>query len=685
LPIDEYVIHSCPTAARPIINPFTTQQHPGYNPFSSQNMPTNDPELEEISTVSPPAPTSLQSKSDDKPKDGPFLADESPLRASEQTHAAALKKGRPRKDDLPQKSVTRDTPIPIPHAPCAVFRSDATNASQRSRVFYNWWNALPGWVKDRTLMYVYRTWPVLVTRKEEIDGKKEFGYIDKISGNEPIQDDTDLLRKYGCGSYTLLFNENPGRTICTIYIDNVGGGRMLDHPPTDRRVDNPEENLDMGHPANKSYIEYLRGRGKLPEQQIKEKAEAEMATVQAMERMADTNKELMHEVINMAKDKSAPANDSVSVMASAATKGQEILQSAVTQAMGMIAAKEQAKDETLDTALKIVDRITNANKGPDPSAMVNPYLEEIRELRRDLEAERKERLASLERRLEEKTAAASVPPVSQFASIKEGITAFKEMKTLVDDVSGKGGGGDDGEDGGAGGPAWLRTAASFAPHVSSIFGTVRDIFGMYMMAQRGMGAVPQQMPQPQSGTPMPMHQTQTQPQPQAHVGPQLVPAPQPQPQPVSQMPPQNANGAPAPPIDATYGLHPQLAQLLSSITIPFLNGLETSVRNPEGDPEDELFKRFGHGGLFADWFVGGFGEVYYKNVCGFGDEMMVQALYAYPPIAENIPKAGADQMQVRKFVKEFMAYKVEDVEEGEEGEGGDGPPDSTPDINGGAA
>ena len=656
-------------------------------------MPPIDPELIEISTVTPdPQPQTdvLPGESDLATDSGPFLTEKSDFKATPSQHKAQAKKGvggRPRKDDLPQGSLER-APTPLPRPPCATYKNDATNGSQRSKAFYTWWNGLPSWAKSRTLMYVYRTWPVFKVKKEEVEGVKEFSYIDKIDGSEPIQDDMDLLQKYGCGSYKLLFNESPGQTIATIWITNLGGDRLLDNPPIDRRISNPEENLDMAHPANKSYIEFLRMRGKLPEQQIKEKAEAEMATIQAMEQMASTNKELMHEVISMAKDKSAPANDSVSVMASAATKGQEILQSAVTQAMGMIAAKEQAKDTTLDTALMIVDRITAAGKAVavDPvaaTAAVSPYIEEIRELRREVADLNQKRLEALEKRLEDTTKAAANPastPTSQFASIKEGITAFKEMKGLVDEVSGRSGGGDEGEDN-PGGPAWLKTVAAIAPHASSIFGTVRDMFGTYMMVQRGMAMMPGQQQgqgqQPgQAGQPgQPVHPGQPQPhsqpaQPamtQPHPGPQLVQPPQPI-------------------ADPAYGLHPQVAELLSSIKISFLNHLESSVSDPAGDPEFEVFRQYGHGGVFADWFVGGFGSEYFANVGTFGEEMLLQAIYAYPPIASNIPKTGASVDQTRKFVQEFLAYKVEDGD-GEDGGNGGGAdsPHSTPNTNGGAA
>ena len=603
--------------------------------------PTDETTTETVieTVLPPPSEPNLPGKPEGFQDPGPFLTEESKLKADKAAHKKAVKSGvggRPRKDDLPQGSITRPMPIPVPRPPYTQYKSDATNANQKSKAFYNWWNQLPEWVKNRTVVYVYRTWPVLRPLKEEANGeKKDLVYIDKIDGNQPIQDDTDLLHKYGCGAYKLMFNEAPGPNITIIWIANIG--TLSDYPPTDRRISDPETHLDMDIPANKSYIEFLRMRGKLPEQQSKDKAEAEMATIQAVEKMADTNKELMHEVIQMAKESgkrepipmSVPNTpESTEVIIQATTKAMDIVQSAAMKA-------NADRGDPIETALRLVEVMRP--QAPATAPVDTSQAEEVRELRRQVADLHTAQLNSMQEQLREMSArlatpvVAPVPSGGPFGSIKEGITAFKEMKNLVDSVSGKADGGDG--DSAPGGPAWLKTAAAIAPHASSVMGTVRDMWAMWQMNQM-RGQTPQPFAQPGQQQPVqsPMQQPINQP------GPQLVPPPAALPNPLG------------PP---NYGLPEQAATIFSQIRVPLLNHLEAYA----GGDEDC------NGKNFADWFLFGFGEEAFKSATVNGEDLLTQALYAYPPIAEWIPKTGIDEVKFRQFVKDFVTFKVEEAEE----------------------
>jgi hypothetical protein len=271
--------------------------------------------------------------------------------------------------------------------------------------------------------------------------------------------------------------------------------------------------------------------------------------------------------------------------------------------------------------------------------------EEVRELRRQVADLHTAQLNSMQEQLREMSArlatpaVAAVPSGGPFGSIKEGITAFKEMKNLVDSVSGKADSGD--RDAAPGGPAWLKTAAAIAPHASSVMGTVRDMWAMWQMSQmRGQGA-----PQPGQQQP-PVPQPFAQP-PAATPGPQLVPPPAALPNPLG------------PP---NYGLPEQAATIFSQIRVPLLNHLEAYA----GGDEDC------NGKNFADWFLFGFGEEAFKSATVNGEDLLTQALYAYPPIAEWIPKTGIDDVKFRQFVKDFVTFKVEEAEEEPvEDDGGD--------------
>lgn len=614
--------------------------------FRVKTMPTTDENTAEtvIETVLPsPSKPDLPGKRDGFEDPGPFLTEQSALKADTAAHSKEAKKkvgGRPRKDDLPQGSITRPMPIPVPRPPYTQYKSDATNAHQKSKAFYHWWNGLPEWVKNRTIVYVYRTWPILRVLKEEIDGDKELSYIDKISGNEPIQDDTDLLHKYGCGSYKLMFNEAPGPNICIIWVANTG--TLLEYPPIDRRISNPETHLDMDNPGNKSYIEFLRMRGKLPEQQSKEKAEMEMATITTIDKMAETNERLMNKAIDMAKEggrPSAPSHtpESTEVIIQATTKAMEIVQSAAIKA-------NADRGDPIETALRLVEVMRP--QAPVVAPMDTAAQEEVRELRRqvaDMQTAQLQGMQEQIKTLSDRLAApatAPAPATTQFSSIKEGITAFKEMKNLVDSVSGKGDGGDEEGGGGSKGPAWLSVAASVAPHVSSVFQSVQNMWALWQM---GKG------PSPFPGTPQQAQQPGQQPQPfqqppasGAAPGPQLVPSP-----------PAALPGVGTPP---SYGLPDQAVKIFSQIQVPLLNYLEAYA---QGDDNCD-------GKNFADWFLAGFGEVAFKSATTNGEALLTQALYAYTPIAEHIPSTGIDEVKFRQFVKDFVNFKVEDEVEGEE-------------------
>ena len=206
------------------------------------------------------------------------------------------------------------------------------------------------------------------------------------------------------------------------------------------------------------------------------------------------------------------------------------------------------------------------------------------------------------------------------------------------------------------------------PHVSTVVSAARDMLAIWQMGNRVAGGPGGQQPQPQMVTQPQQSQpgmggpmlVQSQPQPQFQPQFQSQSQPDPQPQPVT--PP--APGLP------TFGLNPQVAELLNAIKISFLNHLE-------GAATGEL-----NGGHFADWFIGGFGDQYYKMVTQFGEEALLGAVYAYPPIAEHLAQFG--QEKVKAFVHEFMTY-TPPPDEGE-GENADMDTDTnTPPSGNGAA
>lgn len=563
--------------------------------------------------------------------------------------------------------------VPVTAPKFSTFYSDQDNAAQRTKAAYNYWKGLTAAQKERIQAYVYRDWPVLKPIPDEL---KEYKYIDKILGNEPILDDNDLMDKYGSGDYHIFLNQELSpevakqlrepvkRTLATLYIR--GRRDLQSRPPCDKRVSDIDQ-VDLLDPVNKSYVEFLRMRGKLPEQQSKDKAEAEMATVEAMKEMASTNARMVDKVIDMAREDrqhqppptadAAALSNVIGIMSDAAKRSNEMLQDTITS----IREKDGSGGaDMLNTALSLAERLTAAATSGRGNGEDSALLKEVQELRNQVTTMQNERIANLERRLEQAAEKASAPPpppppaqpLGQFSSIEEGIGAFKKMKTLVEEVTGGGGKGGDseGEDGPAG-PAWLRTVGTVMPHVSTVVTAARDMFAIWQMGQRGgvPGQMPQGPPQPQQPQSQPqqsMQYQQGQPvqQPYSQPGPVLV-------QPQQQIQPQ------------VMGLPAEVVELLSSIKISFLNHLEGFA---SGEKDPETGKLMLTGAEFADWFIGGFGEEYYKNVAQYGETQLLQAVYAFSPIASKLSETKATPEQVVEFIHDFVTLPME--EDGGEGE-----------------
>lgn len=538
-------------------------------------------------------------------------------------------KGRPRKDGMPVGSVAPGKVDQLPRPKFTVFKSDATNGSQRTKAFFNWWNELPKWARERVICYVYRDWPVLVTLPED---SNDFAYIDKIAGEDPLQDDIDLLHRYGIGRYKLMFNEQPGANLCTAYVYNLGND-LKSYPPTDRRISDIAQ-VDASHPDNKSYIEFLKMRGQWTK-------EEDMATTTVVERVLDQNRELVQSAISAAKTQpERPAKDSTSVpletamrmgmevVADAAKRSNEMLQSAVEQAKQISAPQspqqqnQQPQVDPMQLAIQLVSLIQQGKS--EGNKEVEMLRAQLAQLQQDQLRMMSEQLKTLTERLTTNTSPAASNP---FSSIQEGMKAMREMKSVVDEISG---GGDKGgvveETIQNVGPKWLSQYAPLIQQGFSLF----DSFLRYRAAS--------------SGVPMPMQQPN--PMPPMQMGPQPVMPVMPHPQAAPALPP---------------GFPPELANLLMRISISLQN---------------HLLDLNATGTMFADWFIGGEGEQTYQEICSFGPDQVIQALQTFPVTAQILAQVQPER--ARSFVEEFLKPNWE---EGEEGEGEEGQSAPSGDAN----
>ncbi len=288
--------------------------------------------------------------------DTPYESSESQLAAEQSLHAKpGPKGGGPRKDGI--KSGTLDVDLPIPTPRYRVFKSDSTNPNQSSKSGWNFANTLPEWAKAKIVYYVYRDWPVLLDPgfdEEEEVYNRQYKYIDKISGNEPVQDDADLLHRYGCGTYRVVAKDSSSKRkvdkpVFTVWVMNVGGSDYRSNPPTDSRI-NDVEQVDLNHPANKSYVSFLRGQGKLPEQLDGKVKEHEMATVEAVKEVTTQQGVLVKEIIGMARERGQNSENAskaqAEVMADTIKTSNEMTREAAKQSIGMV---KDAFDQATNT------------------------------------------------------------------------------------------------------------------------------------------------------------------------------------------------------------------------------------------------------------------------------------------------------------------------------------------------
>lgn len=573
-----------------------------------------DPGLEPPDNATSGTPATQKGYS---PSESVFKA---PRSAHKKEAAAEQGGGRPRNDGMPPGTAAPTATIKIPRPKFTVFKSDSTNGSQRTKSFYNWWNALPTWARERTILYVYRDWPVL---KAIPEGSDDFVYIDKISGEEPLQDDIDLLNRYGCGRYKLMFNEQPGGNLCTAYAYSLGND-MKSYPPTDRRISDIE-NVDDSHPDNRSYIEFLKMRGTW-----KKEGEGDMAVATVVDRLLDQNKDLTDKAVKAAQQP-VPKNDNdasmrlgMEVVADAAKRSNEIMQNTFEQARQIhvvppaSAAPATPPVDPMEMALRIVALLKEGKDKDDPEIV--QLRAQVDQLRNDQVTMLRDELKAMREQMNNTSRVTGNP----FASLQEGMKAMRDMRTVVDEISGAShekGVVEEAVD--AVGPKWL---GKYAPLIQQGFGLF-DSFFRYRAASAGFPMPPG--PQPQ----YPMA-----PQPGFPPNPQGFPQPQPQPQ------PQTISAPPLPP-----GFPPELANLLMRIS----RSLHYHLADINATGSD-----------FASWFMSGEGDETYAEVQSFGVEGIIRALQSFPVTAQIVNQFPIERLQL--FVTEFVTPQFDDEDKGDE-------------------
>lgn len=327
----------------------------------SSDVPTDE-------TIPSPSPASLPSL------DSPGEA--KPVTVTEEGPSTQVKKGRgrPKVDGTPGK-LDREIPIQTPSPEYKKYWTNATNRNQYPSQLIRWYRDLPQWAKDRMIVYVERDWPVLIKitaadkqRNKALGLPVEYNYIDKM---DSLPEDMATLRdKYGAGDYHLSLNDQQaGVTLAQCWVKE-NWRDIQQFPPVDQRIQKVE-NVDLNDPANRSYVEYLRGRGKLPEQNSKQ-GEASMAEATAVSQMTGMMGKVLDKVLD-SKDRDKGNNDTTAtvvrevmgVMGDVNKKAAEVMQNAYQQTEANRTPAMSLKD-----MVEVVKELKGEEKGSDTMMMV---------------------------------------------------------------------------------------------------------------------------------------------------------------------------------------------------------------------------------------------------------------------------------------------------------------------------
>lgn len=243
-----------------------------------------------------------------------------------------------------------ERPLPDIRPPWHKYGTDEP-AGRKPRQFFDWWSGLGQKDQQRLIAYVYRSWPVGFQEKTNPRTKKatRSTQIAKVAGEQPIKDLEDFKRRFGSGEYRIRLNEQVSQktTICFCHIQI----HDEEYPP----VISDLAWLDLHHPLNKSYIEFLRFKGvEIPgdKRQTERQEEEDMANTEAVKELTGAVTEMAQLAVSTAQRGEKQPVDSATT---AVIKGLEVMQQAGNASIAMV--KEAAASLNRPAALDPVESL----------------------------------------------------------------------------------------------------------------------------------------------------------------------------------------------------------------------------------------------------------------------------------------------------------------------------------------
>lgn len=393
------------------------------------------------------------------------------------------KRGRPRLDSMPPGTKTENSRVlKTPRPPYNNYYTEAPGDQRKPAAAVEWVTKLPEWVKKRLVVYVYRLWPLLVATQDTAGAagvtKSEYAYIDVIAGEDFITNITDLMDRYGAGDYKLIVNDDlvEKSTLMTVNVREHWRD-LRQHPPTDRRIDNVE-NVEMSDPSNKSYIEYLKSRGKLPEQQMSREREADMAEATAVREVTGMMGKMLDKAMDNNKGGSGGGPDP------AVSKTLEVMAAALQNAYASMGAAKEDPMIALNRMVDVMQKLKPEPKVEDDKNKKsdNSMLSELMEMNRTLSTTitnmQNERLAQSEKMLGELLQKAANPqPTAAAGSGIDQLMGDMEKIAKMRELLGVG-------EGGGGKESWIDNLPALMRGFGTILNNGVVAYQTYVMAQQ---------------------------------------------------------------------------------------------------------------------------------------------------------------------------------------------------------
>ena len=366
----------------------------------------------------------------------------------------------------------------IPPFPRPLAR-DLSKAPQKG---LDYWRSL--WEKlefrSRLIVYFYRVWPA-IDKRETMNAEERARYDARNKGNparqiakfydeEPLTL-ADMYHRFGAGGYHIKINDSEtNKTVCMFTFE--GANLLNDYGQGEPDVD-PQE-LVWGHPANKTYEEFLRKKGiQGPLTEAQETIEEEETVNTAVvEQLSGTVKDLADKIGDSAdkrveemKERVTSANAArpvdidqqaalrgMELTAKAGEMGMKIIDAAVSKGQALSAATSNPV-EMFDKALVWAEKMGKQNGAAvapavaliEESPLVKTLLQEVTNLRTQLATNQENQLRDLREemralRTAKETAPAAVAPPDPFDFLKKAMGSFRELQEGFGDGVGSGGG-----------------------------------------------------------------------------------------------------------------------------------------------------------------------------------------------------------------------------------------------------